>query len=36
MLLNAFYLITQSFNSIAQLMWKYEGRKKNVGKVGIG
>ena len=36
MLLSVFYPITKSFNSISPLMWKCEGRKQNVGKVGIG
>ena len=36
MFLSAFYLITQGFKSVSQLMWKCEGRKKGVGKVGIG
>ena len=35
-LLSAFYIITQSFNSISYLKWKFEERQRSVGKVGIG
>ena len=33
--LSVFYLRSQNFNSISQVLWKLGGLKENVGNIGI-